>query len=95
MMAGMAGSDGELDQVRQVLDEARRALEAVGKHAADGHSHSSLPLLIHHLHEVLQAAEGLLTRQEQYESRLHRTPHPRVERPPRSPLAARDGRSHV
>ena len=91
----MTGSNGELDQVRQVLDEARRALEAVGNHAAGGHSHSSLPLLIHHLHSVLQAAEGLLTRQEQYESRLHRTPHPRVERAQRSPLAGRDGRSHV
>ena len=94
-MPDMTGSGGELDQVRQVLDEARRALEAVGKHAADGHSRSSLPLLIHHLHEVLQAAEGLLTRQEQYESRLHRAPHARVKRSPHAALAAGDGRSHV
>lgn len=73
-MGGMTGSDGELKQVRQVLEEARRALEAVGRHGADGHGRNSLPLLIHHLHQVLQVAEDLAARHEQYESRLHRTP---------------------
>jgi len=71
----MTGRDSQLEQARLLIEEARRALETVGGRGhGPSHDRNALPLLVHHLHQVIHVADGLLAQREQYESRLHRTP---------------------
>lgn len=70
----MTGPGMELDQVREVLAEARRLRDAAS--AGDTVDAKTAPLLLKRFCELIEVCESLLAQREQMESRLHRTPFP-------------------